>query len=53
VLGQAAGFAVLAAITPLALVAATVYLGSANPRQALLIFLAGGITVTVALALPS
>jgi Sap, sulfolipid-1-addressing protein len=50
-LGQAAGFAVLSAITPLALVVAAVYLESAKPRQALLLFLAGAIAMTVALGI--
>jgi hypothetical protein len=51
VLGQAAGFAVLSALTPLALVVAAVYLGSANPRKSLLIYLAGSITMTVVLGI--
>lgn len=50
-LGQAAGFAVLSALTPLALIVAAVYLGSANPRRALLIYLAGAITMTVVLGI--
>ncbi len=50
-LGQAAGFAVLAALSPQALLAVAVYLGSANPRRAMLIYLAGAVTMTVILAI--
>lgn len=46
-IGQAAGFAVLSALTPAALVASAFYLGSANPRRTLLMYLAGAITMTV------
>ena len=46
-LAQAAGFAFLSALTPFALVVGAVYLSSANPRRALLIYLAGAVTVTV------
>lgn len=42
-LGQAAGFAVLAALSPTAILITTVYLGSARPRAAALGFLAGAI----------
>jgi MFS family permease len=51
VLGQAAGFAVLAAISPQVLLAVAVYLGSPNPRRAMLIYLAGAITMTVILGI--
>lgn len=46
-LGQAAGFAVLSALSPLALLIAASYLASANPRKTLLIYLAGAVTATV------
>lgn len=48
-LGQAAGFAVLAALSPAALLAVAVYLGSANPRRSLLLYLAGAVTMVVIL----
>jgi Sap, sulfolipid-1-addressing protein len=51
VLGQAAGFAVLAALSPPALLAVAVYLTSATPRRTLLIFLAGAVTMTVILGI--
>jgi len=51
VLGQAAGFAVLAALSPPALLAVAVYLSSANPRRSLLIYLAGAVTMTVILGI--
>jgi hypothetical protein len=47
VLGQAAGFAVLSALSPVALLIAASYLASANPRKTLLIYLAGAVTITV------
>ena len=50
-LGQAAGFAVLAALSPPALLAVAVYLGSANPRRSVLIYLAGAVTMTVILGI--
>ena len=46
-LGQAVGFAFLAALSPTALVVATVLLGSANPRRTVLFFLAGALLMTV------
>jgi hypothetical protein len=49
VIGEAAGFAVLSALSPAALLAAAVYLSSANPRKTLLIYLAGAVTMTVVL----
>jgi type II secretory pathway component PulM len=49
VLGQAAGFAVLAALSPPALLAVAAYLSSASPRKSLLIYLAGALTMTVVL----
>jgi Sap, sulfolipid-1-addressing protein len=51
VLGQAAGFAVLAALSPPALLAVAVYLTSTRPRRTLLIFLAGAVTMTVILGI--
>lgn len=51
VLGQAAGFAVLAALSPPALLAVAVYLSSANPRRSVLIYLAGAVTMTVILGI--
>lgn len=50
-LGQAAGFAVLAALSPQVLLAVAVYLGSPNPRRTMLIYLAGAITMTVILGI--
>lgn len=50
-LGQAAGFAVLAALSPPALLAVAVYLSSANPRRSLLVYLAGAVTMTVILGI--
>jgi Sap, sulfolipid-1-addressing protein len=46
-LATAAGFAVLAAISPAAILVCAVYLGSATPRRTTLLFLAGAITMTV------
>jgi hypothetical protein len=51
VIGQAAGFALLSALSPAALLAAAVYLSSANPRKTLLIYLAGAVTMTVVLGI--
>ena len=50
-LGQAAGFAVLSALSPVALLVAASFLASPNPRKTLLIYLAGAITMTVALGI--
>jgi Sap-like sulfolipid-1-addressing protein len=50
-LATAAGFAVLAAISPTAILACAVYLGSARPRQATLLYLAGAISMTLLMAL--
>jgi Sap, sulfolipid-1-addressing protein len=46
VLAQAAGLAVLAAISPTALLVAAVYLGSARPRQTLLSYLIGALLMS-------
>ncbi|MDQ2876845.1 MAG: GAP family protein [Actinomycetota bacterium] len=43
---SAAGFAVLAAISPAAILVCAAYLGSASPRRTTLWFLAGAITMT-------
>jgi Sap, sulfolipid-1-addressing protein len=50
VLGQAAGFAVLAAVSPTALLVMAVFLGSANPRTTALLYVAGAMIMTVAMA---
>ena len=47
---QAAGFALLAALSPTALLIAAVYLGSARPRLTGLFYLAGAVTMTVIMA---
>jgi hypothetical protein len=49
-LTEAAGFAVLAALSPLAVLVSAVFLGSANPRRTALIYLAGAIVVTAIMA---
>lgn len=49
-LAQAAGLAVLAAISPTALLVAAVYLGSARPRQTLLCYLIGAIVMSAVMA---
>jgi Sap, sulfolipid-1-addressing protein len=48
---QAAGFALLAAASPAALLVSAVYLGAARPHRALLIYLAGALTTTVVVAI--
>jgi Sap, sulfolipid-1-addressing protein len=50
VLGQAAGFALLAAISPTALLVMAVFLGSDNPRGTALMYVAGAMIMTVAMA---
>jgi hypothetical protein len=45
-LTQAAGLAVLAAISPTALLVAAVFLGAASPRRTALLYLAGAVVVT-------
>jgi len=47
VIGQAAGLAVLAALSPTALLVAAVYLGSARPRRTSLFYLAGALTMSL------
>lgn len=49
-LAQAAGFALLAAVSPTALILMAVYLGSASPRETALMYLAGAILMTVVTA---
>lgn len=46
-LATAAGFALLSALSPTALLVGVVYLGSANPRRTMLVYLAGAVTTTV------
>ena len=48
---QAAGLALLAALSPTALLIAAVYLGSARPRLVGLFYLAGAVTMTVIMAI--
>ena len=50
VLAQAAGFAVLASISPTALLVMAVYLSTANPRTMALLYVAGAVIMTVAMA---
>jgi hypothetical protein len=50
VFAQAAGFAVLATISPTALLVMAVFLGSANPRTTALFYVAGATLMTVAMA---
>jgi hypothetical protein len=49
VIAQAAGLAVLAAISPTALLLAAVYLGSARPRATVLCYLAGALLMSIAI----
>ncbi len=49
-LGQAAGFALLAAVSPTALLVMAVFLGSDNPRRTALMYAAGAVIMTVAMA---
>ena len=46
-LATAAGLALLAAVSPAAILVCAVYLGSVSPRKTTLLFLAGAITMTV------
>lgn len=50
VLLQATGFAVLAAISPTALLVMAVWLGSANPRRMAMLYVTGAVIMTVAMA---
>jgi hypothetical protein len=47
---QAAGFGLLAAVSPAALLAMAVFLGSASPRRTALAYVAGALLMTVAMA---
>ena len=49
-IGQAAGFAVLAAVSPTSLLVMAVFLGSANPRTTALLYVAGAMVMTVLMA---
>jgi hypothetical protein len=51
VLAQAAGFALLAAVSPTALLVMAVFLASANPRATALMYTAGAFVMTVVMAL--
>jgi hypothetical protein len=48
-LGEAAGLALLSALSPTALLVAAVYLGSARPRRTALCYLAGAVTMSTIL----
>ena len=50
VLAQAAGFAVLAAVSPTALVVMAVYLSTTSPRTMALLYVAGAMIMTVTTA---
>jgi hypothetical protein len=49
-LAQIAGFAVLAALSPTALLASAVFLGTPNPRVTVVIYLSGALVMTVIVA---
>jgi Sap, sulfolipid-1-addressing protein len=49
-LTEAAGLAVLAALSPTALLVAAVFLGAASPRRTILFYLAGAVVMTVVMA---
>ncbi len=50
-LAQAAGLAVLAAVSPTALLLAAVYLGSARPRATILLYLTGAVVMSIIMAI--
>jgi threonine/homoserine/homoserine lactone efflux protein len=50
-LTEAAVLALIAAISPTALLVAAVFLGAANPRRTVLLYLAGAITMTAVMAI--
>jgi hypothetical protein len=50
VIAEAAGLALLAALSPTALLVTAVYLGSAQPRRTSLFYLAGAVTMSLAMA---
>ncbi len=49
-LEQAAGLAVLAALTPTAILVSAVFLGAANPHRTVLFYLTGALVITVIMA---
>jgi hypothetical protein len=49
--GEAAGLAVLAAVSPTALLVMAVFLGSANPRSTALAYVAGAMIMTIIMAI--
>jgi len=49
-LTEAVGFALLAALSPTAVLVSAVFLGSANPRRTALIYLAGAVVMTAVMA---
>lgn len=49
-LEQAAGFALLAAVSPTALLVMAIFLGSANPRRTAFMYVAGAVVMTVIMA---
>jgi threonine/homoserine/homoserine lactone efflux protein len=51
VLAQAAGFAVLAAVSPTSLLVMAVFLGSDNPRRTALMYVSGAAIMTVTMAI--
>jgi hypothetical protein len=51
VLAEAAGLAVLAAISPTAMLLAAVYLGSARPRITILVYLAGAVVMSTVMGI--
>jgi Sap, sulfolipid-1-addressing protein len=51
VIGEAAGLALLAAISPTALLVAAIYLGSARPRQTGLFYLAGALLMSLVMCI--
>jgi hypothetical protein len=50
VIAEASGLALLAALSPTALLVTAVYLGSAQPRRTSLFYLAGAVTMSLAMA---
>jgi hypothetical protein len=50
VIAQAAGFALLAALSPTALLVMAVFLGSDNPRRIAMLYVAGAVLMTVVMA---
>jgi Sap, sulfolipid-1-addressing protein len=50
-LAQAAGFALLAAVSPTALLVMAIFLASANPRTTAFLYVAGAVVMTVAMAI--